>query len=126
MSGEAFPVLLYIATPTNQYWLGEDKLETIAEQIVECRGKSGHNVEYLLRLAIFIREELPGIYDDHIFELEKLVREQLIKRKICLLSVMGSMPEPIRRDSHQEQRRQPLTFEFSSRVPDKKLRCLNI
>jgi cation transport protein ChaC len=126
MSGEAFPVLLYIALPTNPHWLGEDDLSTIAQQIVESRGFSGHNVEYLLRLAMFMREELPGIYDAHIFELEKHVREQLMKRKICLNSVMGSMPERVRRDSHEQERRQPLTFEFSSRVPDKKLRCLNI
>jgi cation transport protein ChaC len=128
MSGEAFPVLLYIATSSehNRYWLGEDKLEMIAQQIVESRGMAGHNVEYLVRLAMFMREELPGIYDEHIFELDRLVREELIKRKISLYSVMGSTPGRIRRDSHEEQRRQPLTFEFSSRVPDKKLRCLNI
>lgn len=60
ISGEPIPVLLYIATKQNKYWLGEDRLEKIAEEIVESRGSSGHNVEYLIRLAMFIREELPG------------------------------------------------------------------
>lgn len=38
LSGEAFPVLLYIATPANDYWMGDDSLETIADQIVTASG----------------------------------------------------------------------------------------
>lgn len=125
LSGEAFPVMLYIATPTNEYWAGEDRLELIAEQIVDASGPSGHNVEYLIRLAIFMREEIPGVHDEHLFTLEKLVRDHLIKREISILSVMGQHPAPIRRDSHESLRR-PVTFEYSSRVVEKKLRCLNI
>lgn len=88
--------------------------------------QSGHNVEYLLRLAIFMREEIPGVQDEHLFELEKLVREQLIKRKMCIYSVMGShQPQEIRRDSHESLRR-PINFEFTTKVQEKRLRCLNI
>jgi len=44
-----FPVVIYIATSENEQWLGEASLQTIARQITECSGPSGHNVEYLLR-----------------------------------------------------------------------------
>ncbi|XP_039955886.1 glutathione-specific gamma-glutamylcyclotransferase 1 isoform X2 [Bactrocera tryoni] len=124
-SGEAVPVLVYVATPDNCHWLGEDTADNIAEQIVNCRGPSGHNVEYLLRLADFIREEIPDVVDTHLFELEFLVLEKLHKRQIPLWSVMGVSPERIRRDSHEEIKRPP-TFEFTSRIAERKLRCLNI
>lgn len=127
LCGEAIPTLLYIATEANSLWLGDGPLPHIAKEIVESRGPSGHNVEYLLRLANFMRDELKGIMvaDEHLFQLETLVREELTKREICVLSLMGRQPERIRRDSHEEIRR-PITFEFTSRVPDTKLRCLNI
>lgn len=126
-SGEAFPALLYIATEENSLWMGESSLMKIAKEIVESEGASGHNVEYLMRLANFMREELRGVNveDDHLFQLEQLVKDMLAERKVCIGSLMGRQPERIRRDSHEEIRR-PVTFEFTSRVPDKKLRCLNI
>lgn len=125
LSGEAFLAIVYIATPQNKYWLGENSLEKIAQQIVSASGPCGHNVEYLLRLAIFMREEVPHADDEHLFTLEKLVREELVKRKICIYSVMGQAPAQIQRDYHENVRR-PVTFAHSSRVPEKKLRCLNI
>lgn len=47
--GKQFSVIIYIATNKNEQWLGEASLQTIAHQITECSGPSGHNVEYLLR-----------------------------------------------------------------------------
>ena len=44
-----FPVVIYIAAEKNEHWLGEAPLSSIARQISECAGPSGHNVEYLLR-----------------------------------------------------------------------------
>lgn len=127
LCGEAFPTLLYIATEKNSLWTGETPLPIIAQEIADSHGPSGHNVEYLIRLANFMRDELKGVVveDEHLFELERIVRDILVKRKICVYSLMGRQPERIRRDSHEEIRR-PTTFEFSSRVPDIKLRCLNI
>lgn len=125
LSGEAFPVLLYIATPSNDFWMGDEKPETIAEQIVNASGPSGHNVEYLLRLAIFMREEIPGVHDEHLFLLEKLVRDEVTKREMCIFSLMGVQPTRIRRDCHESLRR-PINFEFTTKVQEKRLRCLNI
>lgn len=105
--------------------MGDDKLENIAEQIANSEGPSGHNVEYLLRLAMFMREELTGIHDEHLFKLEMLVKDNLVRRKINISSLMGIQPDTIRRDSHETLRRQ-ITFEYTSRIQDKKLRCLNI
>lgn len=125
--GEAFPTLLYIATEANDLWMGDTPLPIIAQEIADCRGASGTNVEYLLRLANFMRDELDGVSveDDHLFELETMVRRILDERNVSVHSLMGCQPERIRRDSHEEIRR-PLTFEFSSRVPTQRLRCLNI
>lgn len=127
LCGEAFPALLYIATDKNDLWMGDTPLPIIAQEIADGQGKSGHNVEYLVRLANFMRDELRGVVveDEHLFQLEKIVRDILTERNICVYSLMGRQPQRIRRDSHEEIRR-PITFEFSSRVPDKKLRCLNI
>ena len=36
-------------------------------QVVESEGPSGHNVEYVLRLAAWQREALPHIKDDHLY-----------------------------------------------------------
>jgi len=68
-----FPVLLFMATPTNDQWLGAAPLEDIAEQVVHSSGKTGHNVEYVLKLAAWSRSVLPDIIDDHLFELEKRI-----------------------------------------------------
>lgn len=124
-SGEAVEVVVYVATPNNPHWLGEAPLETIAQQIVDCRGPSGFNAEYLLRLALFMHEEIPGARDEHLFELEHLVLEAINRKQIPLSHYMGTTPERIRRDSHEDVRRPP-SFEFTSRVPERKLRCLNI
>ncbi|CAB4070470.1 CHAC [Lepeophtheirus salmonis] len=44
-SNEPFPVLLYIATPINQLWLGPASESEIAEQVIHSTGNTGHNVE---------------------------------------------------------------------------------
>jgi glutathione-specific gamma-glutamylcyclotransferase len=72
-----------------------------------------------------MREEIPGVYDDHLFQLEKLVRDELLRRDISVYAVMGNQPARIRRDSHESLRR-PINFEFTTKVQEKRLRCLNI
>lgn len=118
-------MLVYVATPENRHWLGEAPLAVIARQIVNCRGPSGHNAEYLLRLALFMHEEIPGVRDEHLFDLERLVLEEIYRKKLPLSTIMGRNPDRIRRDSHEDVRRTP-SFEFTSRIPETKLRCLNI
>lgn len=125
INGEAFPVILYIATNMNCHWLGESSIIELAQQITETRGPSGHNVEYVLRLAHFMRDEIPEAFDDHLFDLERSIVDLLNEKNIQINQIMGEQPQRIRRDSHENVMR-PTSFEFTSRVPEKKLRCLHI
>ena len=73
----SFHVLAYAATPKNSLYLGPATSEELAVQIASARGQCGLNVEYLVRLADFMREKVPHYHDEHLFELEKLVRKEL-------------------------------------------------
>lgn len=63
--------LVYIATEDNPTYLGPASLDEIAAQIAVCKGKTGYNIEYLLRLAEFMRQSCPGVDDPHLFSLER-------------------------------------------------------
>lgn len=62
--------LVYIATSDNPIYLGPASDVEIAAQISISRGKTGHNIEYLLRLAEFMRLCCPGVEDEHLFSIE--------------------------------------------------------
>ncbi|KAF7670214.1 hypothetical protein LDENG_00043630 [Lucifuga dentata] len=62
--------LVYIATSDNPIYLGPASDKDIAAQIVICRGNTGHNIEYLLRLAEFMRLYCPEVEDSHLFSIE--------------------------------------------------------
>lgn len=71
--GESQPpvqALLYIATTDNPLYLGPASPEEIGIQIAVCRGKTGHNLEYLLQLAEFMRRNCPQVEDHHLFSVE--------------------------------------------------------
>lgn len=71
-------VMLYIATPDNTFFLGPAPIKDMAKQIVTAEGPSGKNSEYLLKLASFMHGlDKHGIcvQDEHLFELEKLVKQ---------------------------------------------------
>lgn len=109
-----FPAMMYVATEDNRHWLGKAPLHSMAEQIAECHGPSGSNADYLLNLARFMRTELPMAKDDHLFELERLVRERLaVRGQRALAEEAGAG-------------REAATHQYTSRLPSKKLRCLNI
>uniref|UniRef100_A0A3Q3XBM6 Gamma-glutamylcyclotransferase n=1 Tax=Mola mola TaxID=94237 RepID=A0A3Q3XBM6_MOLML len=71
--GESQPpvqALLYIATTDNPLYLGPASSEEIGTQIAVCRGETGHNLEYLLRLAEFMRSCCPHVEDHHLYAVE--------------------------------------------------------
>lgn len=130
ISTNANRALLYIALPENRHWLGAAPLPDIAKQIIECQGPSGPNAEYLLKLADFMRQEIPEALDDHLFSLERLVRKFAAERMLCLRSLMGEtvtgvQPEPPE-PQKQEEKVPPATFQYATRLPEKKLRCVNM
>lgn len=73
----SFNVMVYAATPLNSLYLGPATPEQVATQIASARGHCGLNVEYLIRLADFMREKVPQHEEQHLFELERLVRKEL-------------------------------------------------
>ena len=95
-------------------------------------------MEYLLRLAEFMREYIPEGYDEHLLTLETLVRMRVKESNLCLKTLMGEAPCRPRRPSLDDppaqgagvEAAQPVerrdTYQFSAKVPAKKLRCLNL
>uniref|UniRef100_A0A8C6TVV4 Gamma-glutamylcyclotransferase n=1 Tax=Neogobius melanostomus TaxID=47308 RepID=A0A8C6TVV4_9GOBI len=63
--------LVYIATADNPIYLGPAPDAEIAAQIASCRGTTGHNMEYLVRLAEFMRLYCPDAEDHHLFAIEE-------------------------------------------------------
>ncbi len=64
--------LTYVANASNRNYLGPAPLNEIASQVRSACGPSGHNLEYVMRLARALREL--GREDEHVFELERLLR----------------------------------------------------
>jgi len=148
-------VLVYIATPNNACYLGPAPMKELANQIVSACGTSGHNVEYLIRLADFMREALPEVSDEHLYLLEDYVRMKIKKRNLCFKMLMGpsyidpqlmiksrrSLSPPLPENAIDQgaiggaaaaemdldrPREDRTTFLYASRVVPKKLRCLNV
>ena len=65
--------LTYIAAPDNEAWLGEASEYEIARHIRAAAGPSGSNRDYLLELAVALREL--GFHDPHVFEIESHILE---------------------------------------------------
>ncbi|XP_061486883.1 glutathione-specific gamma-glutamylcyclotransferase 1-like [Rhineura floridana] len=88
-TSEPILALVYIATPQNPSYLGPASEEDIAAQIIVSSGRSGHNIEYLLRLADFMRYCCPQAEDEHLFAIE----EALISILPCLYHAEESLAE---------------------------------
>ena len=79
-NGSEHSVMVFTAMPDCEHYMGPATSETIAGQIVSARGMSGHNLEYLFRLADIVRELIPEDDDEHLFDLEETA-----KRMLCTL-----------------------------------------
>ncbi|XP_015911553.1 putative glutathione-specific gamma-glutamylcyclotransferase 2 [Parasteatoda tepidariorum] len=80
-----FNLSIYIGDTNNPFYLGPAPLNVIAKQISKSEGPSGRNDEYLFQLAETMKKLLPNVYDDHLYELEALVKEMReIERNLCV------------------------------------------
>ena len=66
------PALLYTAEPGNPNFVGAAPLQAIAARVARCRGPSGDNAAYVLRLAEALRRA--GVHDPELVVLARLVR----------------------------------------------------
>lgn len=83
-SSESKFAVVYCATAENPSWSDQHDLIVIADQIIGAEGKSGKNVDYVLNLCKSMRELFPEKHDDHLFELEKIIKQKLeVKNEIC-------------------------------------------
>jgi cation transport protein ChaC len=121
----SFTVEVYIALENNRLWQGEASLEAIATQIMGCRGPSGHNIEYVLCLAAFMHQCVPGEEDEHLFELEKIIWSRTGRQNFCSGALnageSGGAGGP-----GDEPDNGPGSCQFADRLPTNKLRCLNM
>jgi cation transport protein ChaC len=102
---------VYVATPDNGQWLGEAPVDELATQVATCSGPAGHNAEYVILLARWERQHAPvHRVDVELSKLELLVLERL--------QSIGVRPDDVLTTNNMPS--------FSSMVPEKKLRCLNI
>ncbi len=69
--GRVARALTWVATPANPNYLGEAPLAAIADQVRRAYGPSGANLEYVHRLAEFLRAH--GADDPHVFALARLL-----------------------------------------------------
>ncbi|XP_026811966.1 putative glutathione-specific gamma-glutamylcyclotransferase 2 [Rhopalosiphum maidis] len=102
---------VYVATSDNGQWLGEAPVDELATQVATCSGPAGHNAEYVILLARWERQHAPAHRVD--LELNKL--ELLVLER---LQAIGVRPDDVLTTNNMPS--------FSSMVPEKKLRCLNI
>jgi len=125
-----FPVLVFIATPQSKHWLGPSSHRSIAKQVVGSTGPSGHNVEYVLKLAQWLRKTFPEVWDDHLYTLETFVLIEVKLQNLCLESLMGeeekmssqtAAPQPTQ--IHPTPARQS---SYCSSCTGKSLRCVKL
>lgn len=62
----------YLALPDNDNFLGPASTSQIAAQIRDCAGRSGHNVDYVLRLASALRDF--DVFDEEVHGLEACLK----------------------------------------------------
>ena len=85
-----FPVLVFVASPNSgPYWLGPASPSEIALQVVSSTGASGHNVEYVLKLAEWMHKTVPNVWDEHLFAIEVEVRRLVSERGLSLATLIG-------------------------------------
>ena len=82
-------VVAYIGTEESPSYLGPASVDKIARQVVNTRGCSGPNSEYVLNLASSMREIAPDVNDEHLFTLEARIKALLVSSSSLPLAEQG-------------------------------------
>lgn len=85
--------IVYVANEQNPSWNKNQNLNAIATQIYTAHGPSGRNIEYVYNLCDAMRKNFKDLQDDHLFELENLLRDmelEDVKRNPKLLARRSS------------------------------------
>lgn len=72
---EPFELVIYVGLDTNPWYVGPLSTDEMARRILNARGNSGSNREYLYNLANSMRDIAPNEEDEHLFALEAAVKE---------------------------------------------------
>ncbi|XP_005099222.1 uncharacterized protein LOC101848590 [Aplysia californica] len=72
--------LVYTATPDNDLYLGPGDITSMAQQISTASGSTGTNVEYVTKIADYVRQYIPEDNDTHLFALDAKIREEVYKQ----------------------------------------------
>lgn len=67
--------LVYVGLPDNPQFLGPQDPQALAEHIVQSRGPSGENKDYLYELDMALSELSPESGDEHVHDLARRCRE---------------------------------------------------
>lgn len=70
---------VYVANEDNPSWNNDHKIESIAKQIFSAVGPSGRNIAYVFELADALRMYFNNPQDDHLFEIENILKEMQSK-----------------------------------------------
>ncbi|XP_064490278.1 glutathione-specific gamma-glutamylcyclotransferase 1-like isoform X2 [Ornithodoros turicata] len=133
---EPIPVLVYVALPSSSLYLGPASVAKLADEIIAASGHCGPNTEYVLKLAEFMKTEVPHVWDDHLFSLEASLRVRL---KMDGGEVPGHYkpPSPVALEEGGEDQSvgdgvlgaredEASGSDFASQVPSRRLRCLDL
>ena len=63
-------VLVFRATSESEHYLGPAPECQLATEIIDSKGPSGHNVEYVLLLSMYLRKHMPHAIDEHLNQIE--------------------------------------------------------
>jgi hypothetical protein len=121
-------VLVFVATSKSSFWLGPADPHVIAEQVVTSSGPSGHNVEYVLRLAEWVHSTLPSVHDDHLFSIEVHVKLKVKERNLCLKTLMGEKEKVVEslRVNQSSNRPTAVRRGFRNTCETKCLKCIKL
>lgn len=77
--------VVYYATPNNPLYM-EDTDEKTAKCIATSRGVAGHSIEYLFKITDFMKENLPDEPEQHLYNVDRLVRARIGLSSTSILS----------------------------------------